>query len=165
MVLTVKCPFCGKLVPVSEPAANAQYVCPHCGVQFTKVYSLAAKDTEFAVIAESLADELKRDVAHIIDLGIKLDKGKLAARTGGLGWAGFEAFSGDWLSALLVGGLSVVAGGLTDAYAKIKLQEMRAKWFEILSSYGEAELGCLMATVRRKYPLLLPQVRGLLQPG
>lgn len=165
MTLTVECPFCGGLVVVNEPAADARYVCPHCGVEFTKVYSLATKDTDFATIAELLADELKRDVSYIMDLGIKLEKGKLATKTGGAGWAGYEVFTGDWLTALLAGGLALAAGGLANAYGRIKVQEMRQKWFEILSSFNEAELSCLMTTIRRKYPLLLPQVQGLLQPG
>ncbi len=165
MPLTIECPFCSKPVSVSGPAFSAVYVCPHCGVQFSKVYSLAKGDTDFATVAELLADELKRDVSYIMGLGIKLDKGKLAAKTGGLGWAGYEAFTGDWLTALLAGGLSLLAGGLTDTYNRIKIQEMRKKWFEILGSYSEAELSCLMGTVRRKYPLLLAQVQGLLQSG
>jgi hypothetical protein len=165
MKLTIECPFCSRLVSVNEPAFSAVYVCPHCGVQFSRVYSLAKRDTDFTAIAELLADELKRDVSYIMGLGIKLEKGKLAAKTGGLGWAGYEAFTGDWLTSLLAGGLSLLAGSLTDAYNRIKVQEMRQKWFEILNSYSETELSCLMGTIRRRHPLLLPQVQGLLQTG
>ena len=164
MKLIIQCPFCNGYVSIDHPKANAAYICPHCGVQFTKVYSLARPGTKFNMIAELLSDELKEDVSYIMSLGIKLEKGKLAAKAGGLGWAGYEVFTGDWLTALLAGGLSLLAGRLTNAYGRIKLQEMRQKWFEILSSLNEAQLSCLMATIQKKYPLLLPQIRGLLQP-
>ena len=164
MRIDIQCPFCNGHVSVDRPKFNTAYICPHCGVQFTKVYSLAKPGTKFNAIAELLADELKEDVSYIMSLGIKLEKGKLATKAGGLGWAGYEAFTGDWLTALLAGGLSLVAGGLTNAYGRIKLQEMRQKWFDILSSLNEVQLSCLIATIQQKYPLLLPQIRGLLQP-
>lgn len=164
MKLDIQCPFCNEHVYVEQPKSNAEYVCPHCGVKFTKVYSLANPGTKFNTIAEFLSDELKEDVSYIMSLGIKLEKGKLATKAGGLGWAGYEVFTGNWLTALLAGGLTLLAGGLTDAYGRIKLQEMRQKWFEILSSLNEAQLSSLMVTIQQKYPLLLPQIRSLLQP-
>jgi hypothetical protein len=163
MKLYVQCPFCSREVCVDQPKVNAAYICPHCDVHFTNIYSLVKPGTEFNTIAELLSDELKEDVSEIMSLGIKLEKGKLATKAGGLGWAGYEVFTGDWLSALLAGGLSLIAGGLTDAYGRIKLQEMRQKWFEILSSFNELELSRFMAILQQKYPLLLPQIKGLLQ--
>jgi hypothetical protein len=163
MKLYVQCPFCDRDVYVDQPRVNAAYICPHCGVQFTKVYSLAKPGTEFNTIAELLSDELKEDISNMLSLGINLEKGKLATKAGGLGWAGYEVFTGDWLTALLAGGLSLIAGGLSDTYGRIKLQEMRLKWFEILNTLNEVQLSCLMATIQQKYPLLLPQIQGLLQ--
>ena len=164
MKLHIQCAFCNREIGVDQPKVNASYTCPYCGVSFTNVYSLAKTGTKFDTIAELLSDELKEDVSDILSLGIKLEKGKLATKAGGVGWAGYEAFTGDWLTALLAGGLSLIAGWLTDAYGRIKLQEMRRKWFEILSSFNEAQLSCLMTTMQRKYPLILPQIKGLLEP-
>lgn len=165
--IDVRCPFCNREICIDRPKVNAAYICPHCGVHFTNVYCLAKPETEFDTIAELLSDELKEDVSEIMSLGIKLEKGKLATKAGGLGWAGYEVLTGDWLTALFAGGMSLIAGGLTDAYGRIKLLEMRQKWFEILSSLDEVQLSCLMATIQQKYPLLLPQIKGLLQtqPG
>jgi hypothetical protein len=163
MKLYVQCPFCDRDVYVDQPRINGAYICPHCGVKFTNVYSLVKPETEFSTIAGFLADELKEDISNILSLGIKLEKGKLASKAGGLGWAGYEVFTGDWLTALLAGGLSLIAGGLTDTYGRIKLQEMRLKWFEILNGLTEVDLSCLMAMIQQKYPLLLSQVKGLLQ--
>jgi len=163
MRLNIQCPFCKTDTFVDEPEFEAEYICPHCGKQFGKVYSLAKRDTDFSSAAELIASQLKKDVNCLISLGIKLDKGALAAKTGGLGWAGYEAFTGDWLSALIVGGVSLLAGTITDGYKRIKLQEVKQRWLNILSDLNEGQLSCLMATLERKYPLLLPQVRRLLQ--
>lgn len=124
---------------------------------------MAKRTSEFTNIAEAMAGELKNDVSYIMSLGIKLEKGKLATKAGGTAWAGFEVFTGDWLTALFAGGLALTVGSLTNAYGRIKVQEMRKKWFEILSSLDEEQLSCLMATIRRRYPLLLSQVQHLLQ--
>ena len=99
MVLMIDCPFCKKAVSVNEPKFNGTYTCPYCGVQLSRVYSLAKRGTDFTAIAEGLADELKRDISYIMGLGIKLEKGKMVAQTGGAGLAGYEAFTGHWLTA------------------------------------------------------------------
>ncbi len=112
-----------------------------------------------------IAVELKKDISYLVDLGIKLDKGALAAKTGGLGWAGYEAFTGDWLSALVVGGISLLAGGLTNSYKRIKLMEMQQKWMDRLSDLNSEQLEYLMAGLQSKYPLLLRRFQNLLQAG
>ena len=71
-------------------------------------------------------------------------------------------FTGDWLSALVIGGISLLVGGLTDGYKKIKVQEIRQKWFDILSGLNEQELRYFMAAFQRKYPVLAVKMQGLL---
>ncbi len=56
-----------------------------------------------------------------------------------------------------------MAGTITDSYKRIKLQEVKQRWLNILSDLNKAQLSCLMETLERKYPLLLPQVQILLQ--
>ena len=114
---------------------------------------------------ESVASALKKDIDYLAGLGIKLDKGKLAARTGGTAWAGYEAFTGDWLSALVIGGISLLLGGLTDGYKRIKVQEIQQKWSRWLSELNQVQVRCLMTTLQDRYPLLLCQFQNLLQAG
>jgi hypothetical protein len=112
-----------------------------------------------------VAAELKKDINYLVGLGIKLDKGKLTARTGGAAWAGYEAFTGDWLSALVIGGISLLVGGLTNGYKRIKLMKMKQKWMDGLSGLNQEQLNYLAAGLQRKYPLLLGQFQNLLQAG
>jgi len=161
MRLNVQCPFCGGLVFLDEPKFEAEYICPHCKRQFGKIYSLAKRDTDVDIATDLIAEQLKKDVNYLISLGIKLDKGALAAKTGGLGWAGYEGITGDWLSALIIGGISLLAGCVTNGYKKIKLQEVKQKWLSILSDLNQEQLSYLMTALQQKYPLLLPRVRLL----
>ena len=122
-----------------------------------------AKSEDYFI--ESVAGALKKDIDYLVGLGIKLDKGKLAARTGGTAWAGYEAFTGDWLSALVIGGISLLLGGLTDGYKRIKVQEIQQKWSRWLSELNQVQVRCLMTTLQDRYPLLLCQFQNLLQAG
>jgi len=110
-----------------------------------------------------VAAELKKDISSLMELGIKLDKGSLAAKTGGAGLAGYEALSGDWLSALVIGGISLLVGGLTTGYKHIKLMEMKKKWWDIFSGLSQEQLVSLGAGLRHKYPMLMGQLQNLLQ--
>jgi outer membrane protein assembly factor BamE (lipoprotein component of BamABCDE complex) len=112
-----------------------------------------------------VASELMRDIEYLADLGIKLDEGTLAAKTGGAAWAGYEAFTGDWLSALVVGGLSLLAGTITGGYKRMKLAETRQKWIRGLGSMNRAQLEYLAAGLSEKYPVLLYGLQHLLAAG
>lgn len=116
-------------------------------------------------LIDFVAAELKRDLKYLSELGIKLDKGQLAAKTGGVAWAGYEAFMGDWLSALVVGGISLLVGGLTNNYKRIKLIEIQEKWKERLSELDSEQLRYLAEGLERKYPLVLRRFQNLLQAG
>jgi hypothetical protein len=154
--LNIQCPSCNGSVYVKEPTVNATYICPHCKGQLTKVHYLATRDTEVPLVASLLADELRDDMGSLMKLGIEVEKGKLAIKTGGTGLAGYEAITGHWLGALVAGGIALLGGGLVNNYARIKLQEMQQKWFGILCGLDYARLLCLVTTIRQKYPLLLP---------
>jgi len=116
-------------------------------------------------LIDFVAAELKRDMKYLSDLGIKLDKGQLAAKTGGGAWAGYEAFTGNWLSALVVGGISLFVGGLTNGYKRIKVMEIQERWKERLSELNVEQLTYLAEGLERKYPLLLHRFQNLLQGG
>lgn len=116
-------------------------------------------------LIDFVAAELKRDLKYLSELGIKLDKGQLAAKTGGVAWAGYEAFTGDWLSALVVGGISLLVGGLTNNYKRIKLMEIKEKWKERLSELNNEQLKYLAEGLEQKYPLVLKRFQNLLQAG
>ena len=112
-----------------------------------------------------LAAELKKDISSLMELGIKLDKGKLAAETGGLIGAGASVFTGHWLSALVIGGASLLAGGFTKSYHRIKIKEVCLKWHNTLSSMDQEQLSIVMAGLQKKYPVLFGQFQNLLQAG
>ena len=114
---------------------------------------------------DCVAVELKKDINYLMELGIKLEKGTLAAKTGGTAWAGYEAFTGDWLSALVVGGISLLAGCLTSGYKRIKVMEIQQKWMNQLSGLSQEQLDYLAVELGRKYPLLLRGFQNLLQAG
>lgn len=116
-------------------------------------------------LIDFVAAELKKDINYLMELGIKLDKGKLAAETGGLVGTGASAFTGHWLAALVIGGGSLLIGGLTSAYKRIKLREVQQKWFEMFSEMNEEQLEYLAAGLQRKYPLLVGKFQNLLQAG
>jgi len=116
-------------------------------------------------VIDFVATCLGRDIDCLISLGIKLDGGSLVAKTGGVAWAGYEAFTGDWLSALVIGGISMLAGKFTDGYKRIQLNKMQQKWTGLLSSLSAEELNYLMNGLQRKYPLLVCRFQNLLQSG
>jgi len=166
-----KCPECGKFV------GKGQTVCESCKDKYTDTYhALVSRprtvrkktdnqnfDDDYLI--DFVAVELKKDISFLMGLGIKLEKGALAAKTGGTAWAGYEAFTGDWLSALVIGGLSFLAGHFTNSYKRIKLMEMKKKWMDKLSGLSQEELNYLSAGLQRKYPLLLSSFQNLLQAG
>lgn len=164
-----KCHDCGKFV------GEGQTVCESCKDKHTDTYhalvsrprtcqrTLENQGFDGDHFIDIIAVELKKDINSLIELGIKLDKGTLAAQTGGAAWAGFEAVSGDWLSALVIGGASLLVGGLKNSYKHIKLVEMKQKWIDRLSDLDEEQLEYLMIGLQRRYPLLRLRFQNLLQ--
>jgi len=112
-----------------------------------------------------IAADLKRDISHLLDLGIKLDKGELVAKTGGVAWAGFEVFTGDLFSALVIGGIAMLSGGLTSCYKRFEVGKVRKKWIDRLSDMSEDDLAYLEAGLQRKYPMLMHGFQNLLEAG
>ncbi|MGB2808477.1 MAG: hypothetical protein WBC22_12100 [Sedimentisphaerales bacterium] len=179
--MKVTCPFCRKIISIEglHPNPDAQYVCPYCSKKLGRLRvifeanelapvchtRLEPQDSHDDYFVDFIATELKKDINSLIELGIKLDKGQLAAKTGGVAWAGYEAFTGDWLSALVVGGISMLAGGLTNGYKRIKLMQMKQKWTDHLSDLSQDQLNYLVAGLENKYPMLLRSFQGLLQAG
>jgi len=175
------CPFCKAIITVEDlnPNPDAQYVCPHCARKLGRIRVVfesngsATSEQTLSVLPDSgndylidfVAAELKKDINYLIELGIKLDKGELAAKTGGVAWAGYEAFTGDWLSALVVGGISMLSGRLTNGYKQVKLMKMKQKWMDRFSDLNQEQLAYLVAGLEQKYPLLLRRLQGLLQAG
>jgi hypothetical protein len=123
------------------------------------------QDTKSDYFIDFIAAELKKDINYLAELGVKLDKGKLAAKTGGVGWAGYEAVTGDWLSALVVGGISLLAGGLTNSYKRIKVKQMQQKWNNRFSELNRDQMAYLVEGLNRKYPLILHGFQNLLIAG
>ncbi|OHB62200.1 MAG: hypothetical protein A2167_01860 [Planctomycetes bacterium RBG_13_46_10] len=154
-----------------------QTICDSCAAKYTDAHDALASQPFPSQITignqsfdgdqfiDCVAVELKKDINYLYDLGIKLDKGEMIAKTGGLAWSGYEAFNGDLLSALIIGGISLLAGGLTNSYKRIKLIEMKQKWMNLLSELNQEQLGYLWARLQSKYPLLLGQFQNLLQAG
>ena len=169
--MSERCPECGKFIRAD------QSICDSCAAKYSRdnnalvsqPHTIRRKtDNQYFddnPIIDLVAAELKKDISYLLDLDIKLDKGALAAKTGGTAWAGYEAFTGDWLSALVIGGVSLLAGGLTGGYKRIKLMEMKKKWIERLSDLNQEELVYLGAGLQREYPLLHKQFQYLLQAG
>jgi len=116
-------------------------------------------------VVDFVAADLKRDVNYLLGLGIKLDKGELAAKTGGIAWAGFEVFTGDLLSALVIGGIAMLSGSLTNCYKRIEVGKVKQKWIDRLSDMSQNEVAHLEVGLRRKYPMLMRSYQNLLQAG
>lgn len=165
-----KCRECGRFISADEIVCND---CADKGGQISKAFVTRANTRPRDIYAPEYDDgiidiyavQLKKDIDYLMSLGIKLEKGKLATHTGGAVWAGYEAFTGDWLSALVVGGISLLAGPLTNSYKRIKLMEMKQKWMNVLSTLSHEELDYLAAGLAHKYPLLLSGFQNLLQAG
>ena len=190
-----KCPFCGKMIVVGQFNPDTYYKCPHCYEKLWRIKPILNSKEELIIVKsfpdepandelppvkqmtvvrqdsgsdyliDFVAVELKKDINYLIRLGIKLDKGTLAGKTGGVAWAGYEAFTGNWLSALVIGGISMLAGGLTKGYKQIKLKEMQQKWRDKLSALSQEQLEYLATGLQRKYPLLLVSFQNLLKSG
>ena len=114
---------------------------------------------------DSVAAALKKDIDYLMEMGIELDKQTLSGHTVGAAWGGYEAFTGDWLSALVIGGISLLCGSFANAEKRIKVQEMQQKWFRWLSNLNQVQLRYLTAALQERYPLLLCQFQNLLQAG
>lgn len=158
----VKCPECGQVH--NEDKSNYYSIVPYASSS-PMTPSQINQDEELIDIksvVDSLATHFREDIDYLLSLGIKLDKGASVAKTGGLALAGYEGFTGDWLSALVIGGISLLVGGLTDSYKKIKVQEIQKKWFDILSGLNEEEMMYLMENFQRKYPVLAVNMQRLL---
>ena len=116
-------------------------------------------------VVDFVAADLKRDVNYLLGLGIKLDKGELVAKTGGMAWAGFEVFTGDLFSALVIGGIAMLSGNLTNCYKRIELGKVKQKWVDRFSNMNQEEIAYLEAGLRRRYPMLMRSYQNLLQAG
>jgi len=167
--MSKRCSECGRIIDTE------QTVCESCSAKHNSANNALAPqqltsqrvtDNQWLdQFVDLVAVDLKKDINYLFELGIKLDKGKLAARTGGAAWTGYEAFTGDWLSALVIGGISLLAGSLTDGYKRIKLMEMKQKWMNRFSELNREQLEYLVSGLQHKYPLLLGQLQNLLQAG
>ena len=185
-----KCPFCKRMIVIKGFDPDAHYICPHCHRKLGRIKAILNSAGELVIIEtvpveavpveqmplaqqnsgddsliDFLAVELRKDINYLAELGIKLDKGQLGAKTGGMAWAGYEAFTGDWLSALIIGGISLLSGGITNAYKRIKLNEMKQKWMDRFSELNGEQLAYLVKGLQRKYPVLLSRFQNLLQAG
>jgi len=116
-------------------------------------------------VVDFVAADLKRDVNYLLGLGIKLDKGELVAKTGGMAWAGFEVFTGDLFSALVIGGIAMLSGSLTNCYKRIEVGKVKQRWIDRLSGMSQDDIADLEAGLRRKYPVLMRSYQNLLQAG
>jgi len=162
-----KCPECGYRIRKGES------ICRICGAKYTPddiVLVSRTQETDNQYLEEEhlidiIAVELKKDIDYLLSLGIKLEKGTLATKTGGTALAGYKVFKGDLLSALVIGGISLLVCGLTNGYKRIKLMELKQKWWDKFSGLNQEQLDYLAAGLQRKYPLLLGQFQNLLQAG
>jgi len=168
------CPKCGIFAYINDPEET---VCSSCQSKSSssKVENVIVTRSDIhpndskeesddnAIVIDLLAAELKKDINYLMELGIKLDKGKLTAETGGLIGAGASAFTGHWLSALAIGGASLLAGGFTKSYHKIKIKEICLKWHNTLSNLDQQQLSTVMVGLQERYPLLFGRFQNLLQ--
>jgi DNA-directed RNA polymerase subunit RPC12/RpoP len=177
------CSKCGWTILVKPAQGGSNVECPNCKLTvriphnwFTPLAARTVGDGRSIAprnspsggtvdyhLVDFIAAELRRDIEYLTSLGIKLDKGTLAAKTGGTAWAGYEAFTGDWLSALVIGGVSLLSGAIAGGYKRIKLNEVRQKWLIRLSDLNEQQLRCLATGLQQKYPLLFHGFQRLLE--
>lgn len=124
-----------------------------------------AGDCGGELFIDLVAAHLMRDIESLTNLGIKWDKGTLAVKTGGAALAGCEAFTGDWLSALVIGGISLLSGAIAGGYKRVRLAEVRQRWMQLLAGMNAEQLAYLGTGLSQKYPFLLNSLQQLLAAG
>jgi DNA-directed RNA polymerase subunit RPC12/RpoP len=165
MQFNIECPFCNGTVLVKEAVFEGEYICPHCKRQFGKIYILAKRDSDLPIAAKLMTIEFRKDIDKLLNLGIKIDKGALVTKAGGILGAGATACSGHWIAALAIGVASLFADTIGDSYKKIKLREFQLKWLSILNQLNNnqrtaflsmLEVDCPMISAHQLPYLLLP---------
>jgi phage-related tail fiber protein len=171
MPLNVACPHCEEKFELLLGVVPGQgYPCPMCrrtfrvGAGSSLALSLRREQALAGIVfdANVLADDLVNDCNALLKLGIMLDKGALGAKAAGVAGGACAAFQGHWLlgAAVAVGGL--LANVATDGWKKIKLGQVRQKWFERLTSMSESQLHELASSIQHRHPALAVHARGLL---
>lgn len=165
MRLHYDCPYCNGSLYTDEPQFDGEYYCPHCKGAIEKIYTLVKKDSDLPIAARLMTIEFRKDIDKLLSLGIKIDKGALVTKAGGILVAGATACSGHWIAALAIGVASLFANTIGDSYKKIKLREFQLKWFSILNQLNNnqrtaflsmLEVDCPMISAHQLPYLLLP---------
>jgi hypothetical protein len=150
---------------MDEPQFDGKCNCPHCNGAIEKFYTLAKRESDLPIAAKLMTIEFRKDIDKLLNLGIKIDKGALVTKAGGILGAGATACSGHWIAALVIGVASLFADTIGDSYKKIKLREFQLKWLSILNQLNNnqrtaflsmLEVDCPMISAHQLPYLLLP---------
>jgi len=172
-MITATCPRCGHQGTFEDSEAGKTWSCRRCGETSTlpsplRHTSIVGSGTprpsvEELVNARALVQEFWNDINALQRLGIKLNKVGMGAKAGGVG-AGIGTYlaTGDPILGVALAVAGWVIDSLTEDYGKLKLDETRVKWSNVVSSMGERQLALFASAMQERYPHLLPAVRQLL---
>lgn len=171
MALQAVCPHCKKEFQLRDDAeVGVVFRCPACKQQqqvalgtslafaLRKEQALSGRIFDPEVLAEDLVEDCNR----LLKLGIMLDKGALGAKAVGIGGGAFAAAQGHWLIGVAIAVVGLLSNVFTEDWKRIKLGEVRQKWFQRLSSMDKPQLHALMGAIQQRHPAMLMQARGML---
>lgn len=171
MALRIACPKCNGEFDLRPDAVPGRlYSCPLCEKTFqvavgsSLALSLRREQALSGLIfdANVLADDLIADCNRLLKLGILLDKGALGAKATGIAGGAFAAAQGHWLVGAAVAVAGLLANVLTEDWKRIKLAEVRQKWFSRLTTMDQPQLAEFLSAVQYRHPALTLQARNLL---
>jgi len=114
--------------------------------------------------AWSMADDMKRDLDRLSELGVTLDKAAAIAKPVGVGAGLVVGFRIHPLLGIAVAGAGLLAKLATDGWKRVEIEEVRQKWLRKLTDMNEDQLAAFAGAVQSRYPLLVPAT-GLLLPS
>ena len=171
MALNAVCPHCKNQFDLRLDAKlDTDYSCPGCHENLQIVsgsplaLSLRREQALSGVVfdAEVLVSDLVEDCNQLLQLGIVLDKGALGAKAAGVAGGAYAALQGHWLLGAAVAAAGFLANLATDDWKRIKLSQVRQKWFHRLTTIDEAQLNELTSALRRRHPALMMHGQSLL---
>jgi len=113
----------------------------------------------------AMADELKRDSDKLSKLGVTLAKGAWAVKVGGIGTGIAVGWRINPLLGAAVAGAGFLAKGIFKGWKQIKIDQVRQKWYRMLTSMSEDQLHEFALTVKQRYPLLMDGLAMMLSPA
>ena len=149
----IECTSCRRLFYVNSIEFETEVTCPYCNVLWRNS-TLMKEEFKLCFAVKVMAVEFRKDIENLLNMGIKIDKGALVAKSGGALGTVATACSGHWLAAVAIGVVSLFTDSIGSSYKKIKLREFQLKWLKIVNQLNDEQRTVFAMALEVECPLI-----------